>query len=388
MMITRSRKGLTDLATKQSHERKACPLPSPKHHAGRISEVAQYKDEVKSHTMNTEVRAVSSTTRIKPAAVLSESLDSVLSKNFCQLALGERNRSERRTGKVNRKVDITAIHPPYSTRRGHSLCLEDIVGFIKQKRTKNIIVMAGAGISTASGIPDFRTPGTGLYANLKKYNIPYPEAIFDIKFFTCDPRPFFLLAKELYPGKHKPNYVHYFVRMLHEKGLLLRMYTQNIDSLETIAGIPPEKLVEAHGTFSTASCHLCYTTYPAKEAKKEIMSGKIPRCKMCLGTVKPDVVFFGEELPERFFLHSKDFAKADLLIVMGTSLQIEPFGSIINTVRPTVPRLLLNKDHVGPFKREALKTTDVVELGDLIESVKKLVSMLGWHDELKKLMKN
>uniref|UniRef100_A0A8C4RZ69 Si:dkey-103i16.6 n=1 Tax=Erpetoichthys calabaricus TaxID=27687 RepID=A0A8C4RZ69_ERPCA len=257
---------------------------------------------------------------------------------------------------------------------GHSLCLEDIVGFIKQKRTKNIIVMAGAGISTASGIPDFRTPGTGLYANLKKYNIPYPEAIFDIKFFTCDPRPFFLLAKELYPGKHKPNYVHYFVRMLHEKGLLLRMYTQNIDSLETIAGIPPEKLVEAHGTFSTASCHLCYTTYPAKE--KEIMSGKIPRCKMCLGTVKPDVVFFGEELPERFFLHSKDFAKADLLIVMGTSLQIEPFGSIINTVRPTVPRLLLNKDHVGPFKREALKTMDVVELGDLIESVKKIALLV------------
>ncbi|KAG2459795.1 SIR3 deacetylase, partial [Polypterus senegalus] len=255
----------------------------------------------------------------------------------------------------------------------------------------------------------YRSPGTGLYANLKKYNIPYPEAIFDIKFFTCDPRPFFLLAKELYPGKHKPNYVHYFVRMLHEKGLLLRMYTQNIDSLETRLLHPADyanvtKLRHTRRSFGAATRIFgilaaksflftnnstdVHTNESKTRLRKEIMSGKIPRCKICLGTVKPDVVFFGEELPERFFLHSKDFAKADLLIVMGTSLQIEPFGSIINTVRPTVPRLLLNKDHVGPFKREALKKTDVVELGDLTESVKKLVSMLGWHDELKELMEN
>ena len=78
-----------------------------------------------------------------------------------------------------------------------------------------------------------RSPGSGLYDNLQQYHIPYPEAIFDIDFFRRNPKPFFTLAKELYPsGKYRPNYVHYFVRMLHDKGVLLRMYTQNIDGLE------------------------------------------------------------------------------------------------------------------------------------------------------------
>lgn len=77
-----------------------------------------------------------------------------------------------------------------------------------------------------------RTPGTGLYANLEKYSIPYPEAIFNIDYFSNNPQPFFSLAKALYPGSHRPNYIHYFIHMLHLKGLLLRMYTQNIDGLE------------------------------------------------------------------------------------------------------------------------------------------------------------
>lgn len=78
----------------------------------------------------------------------------------------------------------------------------------------------------------FRTPGTGLYDNLQQYKIPEPTAIFDLDFFWYDPRPFFCLAKSLYPGNYQPNYVHYFVKLLHDKGLLLRMYTQNIDGLE------------------------------------------------------------------------------------------------------------------------------------------------------------
>ena len=77
------------------------------------------------------------------------------------------------------------------------------------------------------------TPGTGLYDNLQQYNVPYPEAIFDIDFFHHNPRPFFTLAKELYPsGKYRPNYIHYFARLLSDRGVLLRMYTQNIDGLE------------------------------------------------------------------------------------------------------------------------------------------------------------
>lgn len=77
-----------------------------------------------------------------------------------------------------------------------------------------------------------RTPGTGLYDNLRHYSIPDPTSIFDIAYFSCHPKPFFALARELYPGRYQPNVAHYFVRLLQEKNLLLRNYTQNIDGLE------------------------------------------------------------------------------------------------------------------------------------------------------------
>ncbi|XP_053574742.1 NAD-dependent protein deacetylase sirtuin-3 [Bombina bombina] len=263
---------------------------------------------------------------------------------------------------------------------------EDLSDLILNNHFKNIIVMVGAGISTPSGIPDFRTPGTGLYDNLLEYNIPYPEAIFDIDYFTYNPEPFFSLAQELYPGKYKPNFVHYFVKLLHDKGLLLRCYTQNIDGLERMAGIPPEKLVEAHGTFSSASCHLCYTPFPAAEAQECIKSGRIPRCKICSGFVKPDIVFFGEDLPQSYNKVSIDFPKADLLIVMGTSLAIEPFASLVNSVCSKVPRLLLNRESVGPFKRNPLKRTDVALLGDLSDITRKFAHSLNWLTEIEEIM--
>nr|XP_014340983.1 PREDICTED: NAD-dependent protein deacetylase sirtuin-3-like isoform X4 [Latimeria chalumnae] len=232
-----------------------------------------------------------------------------------------------------------------------------------------------------------RTPGTGLYDNLQQYNIPCPEAIFDIDYFTYNPKPFFSLVKELYPGNYQPNYIHYFVKMLHEKGLLLKMYTQNIDGLERKAGIPSEKLVEAHGTFSTASCHSCCKPFPAKIAQEAIMNDKIPRCKACSGIVKPDIVFFGEDLPKRFYRFSKDFVNADLVFIMGTSLEIEPFASIVDSARSYVPRLLLNRDLVGPFKRKPMRNTDVAELGDLIENIKRLVGILGWEEKMDELIR-
>ncbi|KAM9753777.1 NAD-dependent protein deacetylase sirtuin-3 isoform 2-T3 [Menidia menidia] len=266
--------------------------------------------------------------------------------------------------------------------------LASVARLVKLGRCKNVVVVAGAGISTASGIPDFRTPGTGLYANLEKFNIPYPEAIFNIDYFSNDPQPFFSLAKALYPGGHRPNYIHYFIRMLHHKGLLLRMYTQNIDGLEKLCGIPDDKLVEAHGSFSTASCHLCYTPYPPERAKDAIINGDIPTCSFCAATVKPDVVFFGEDLPQKYFLHTKDFPKADLLIIMGTSLQIEPFASLVNTVRSTVPRLLLNRHAVGPFQRTPLRRGDHMELGDLADTVQRFAEMLGWSGEIQELMRS
>lgn len=113
----------------------------------------------------------------------------------------------------------------------------------------------------AAGIPDFRSPGSGLYHNLEKYDLPDPLAIFELDFFCKNPKPFFALAKELFPGRFKPTKSHYFIRLLHEKGYLLRHLTQNIDTLERVAGIPEEKIVEAHGSFHQGHCLECKKEY-------------------------------------------------------------------------------------------------------------------------------
>uniref|UniRef100_A0A803TT98 Sirtuin 3 n=1 Tax=Anolis carolinensis TaxID=28377 RepID=A0A803TT98_ANOCA len=266
------------------------------------------------------------------------------------------------------------------------LTLKDVTELIRKKECHRIVVMVGAGLSTPSGIPDFRSPGSGLYSNLQQYNIPYPEAIFELNYFFQNPKPFFMLSKELYPGNYRPNYAHYFLRLLYNKGILLRLYTQNIDGLERVAGIPPDKLVEAHGTFATATCTVCRRSYPGEDFRGDVMAEKIPKCPVCTGIIKPDIVFFGEELPHRFFLHVTDFPMADLLFIIGTSLEVEPFASLAGTVCASVPRVLINRDLVGPFAYQP-QHNDVAELGDVVSGVERVVELLGWKAELQDLMK-
>jgi NAD-dependent histone deacetylase SIR2 len=126
--------------------------------------------------------------------------------------------------------------------------LDGVADFLNESGvTKRVVVMTGAGISTSAGIPDFRSPETGLYANLARLDLPYAEAVFDISYFRNNPEPFYVLAKELYPGKFNPTVAHAFIALLEEKYMLQMLFTQNIDCLERKAGVPDEKIVEAHG---------------------------------------------------------------------------------------------------------------------------------------------
>lgn len=218
----------------------------------------------------------------------------------------------------------------------HTLSFDAIGALLKHRQSKNVVVLAGAGISVNAGIPDFRTPGSGLYDNVQKHNLPYPEAIFELEFFRQNPQPFYRLCTDLWPGRYEPTPTHHFIRLLHEKEMLLRCYTQNIDSLESAAGLPAERLIAAHGNMDSART-LEGASVPIEEVRAAALDGSADAWHALNarhgGLVKPDIVFFGEKLPARFFqmLH-EDFPRCDLLVVVGTSLTVQPFASLIGQV--------------------------------------------------------
>eukprot|EP01105_Mastigella_eilhardi_P002660 TRINITY_DN1338_c0_g1_i2.p1 TRINITY_DN1338_c0_g1~~TRINITY_DN1338_c0_g1_i2.p1 ORF type:complete len:330 (+),score=56.52 TRINITY_DN1338_c0_g1_i2:736-1725(+) len=286
-----------------------------------------------------------------------------------------------------------------------SLDAQGVAQVIRNGTCKNIIVMSGAGISVSAGIPDFRSPGTGLYYNLQKFNLPEPTAIFNVEYFKTNPKPFMVLAKEMFPGNYKATKAHYFIRLLNEKGVLLRDFTQNIDTLELVAEIPEEKCVFAHGSFASAHCVACKAAYTAEFVKEHIFADEVPVCTSCNGLVKPDIVFFGENLPLRFFEQlEKDFPQCDLLIIMGTSLSVQPFCKLVDMVRNSVPRLLINREKVGsPDPIMVLlygvdctgllldtpnNVRDVFMQGDCDSGCQILADLLGWGEDLRALCVN
>eukprot|EP00986_Skeletonema_menzelii_P011639 scaffold6071_cov146-Skeletonema_menzelii.AAC.8 len=295
-------------------------------------------------------------------------------------------------------VSIAPKQPTSSLEQHVPNSIKTIAKMLASKKYTKIIVLTGAGVSCNAGIPDFRTPGTGLYDNLQKYNLPFPEAVFDLGFFARNPNPFVQLASELWPGlKHSPTITHSFIALLEQKGMLLRTYTQNIDMLDVLAGVSEERMIECHGHFRTASCTRCSTPFDGEECKRIIVEEKrVPTCMSCKGHVKPDIVFFGEGLPERFHrLIKRDVRDADLLIVMGTSLMVAPVCEIPNMVRRDCPRILFNRELVGNFcSRGGMKSRrksydnserDIFHEGDCDDSVRLLCSLLGWEEDLNEL---
>ncbi|CAK7262613.1 Sir2 histone deacetylase Hst2 [Sporothrix epigloea] len=262
--------------------------------------------------------------------------------------------------------------------------LEAVAKLILEGKARHIIALTGAGISTAAGIPDFRSPKTGLYANLRRLNLPYAEAVFSIDFFRENPHPFYILAKELYPGQFHPTVSHAFLALLSDKGLLRMLFTQNIDCLERAAGVPEDRIVEAHGSFATQRCiNLdCRAPYPDKEMREHVQDARVPRCTQpgCGALVKPDIVFFGESLPPRFHeLGRLPATDADLVLVLGTSLTVYPFAGLPTMAPAHVPRVLFNREAVGDLGSRA---DDVLALGSCDTGVRKLADALGWREEL------
>ena len=258
----------------------------------------------------------------------------------------------------------------------HVTSLDSVVGLIRD--CKNIVVLTGAGVSVSCGIPDFRSRD-GIYARLSKDfpDLPDPQSMFDIKFFHGNPNPFFRFAKEIYPGSFKPSLSHRFISYLESSGKLLRNYTQNIDTLERVAGI--NNVVYCHGSFATASCMNCKLKVKADDVREDIFAQRIPYCKSCTVTtegamniLKPDIVFFGEGLSDEFHTKVKtDKEQADLLIVIGSSLKVRPVALIPTLLRADIPQILINREQLPHMH------FDVELYGNCDDVIHHLCSQLG-----------
>ncbi|KPV74541.1 uncharacterized protein RHOBADRAFT_54347 [Rhodotorula graminis WP1] len=285
---------------------------------------------------------------------------------------------------------------------------DDVVDLVR--RSKRILFLTGAGVSTSCGIPDFRSP-TGLYARLQlenNYELDDPQDMFDLAYFKQKPHVFYSFAKEIYPSAFVPSPSHRFVRLLEKEDKLLRNYTQNIDGLFEQVGV--ERMLNCHGSFATASCLLCKRRFPGAAIEADVFASRVPLCPYCTpelealerekerekaerprkrkkvgrdewdeggsdgsddeadegrsewdgkGLVKPDIVFFGEALSDEFDHRLlEDREEVDLVIVMGTSLRVSPVAQLPSHLPHSVPQILINRDPVAHHQ------FDVVLLGD------------------------
>ena len=202
----------------------------------------------------------------------------------------------------------------------------DLLKYLISKSTYAVF-LGGAGVSTESGIPDFRSE-TGLYS--EKYNNLSPEIILSHDIFVSDTQTFYDYYKNnmLFPAA-KPNAAHIALRKLEERGILKAIITQNIDGLHQLAG--SKNVIELHGSVIKNECLRCGKVFDMKDVIK--IKG-VPCCDVCGGIIKPKVVLYGENLNERVISDAiNNISRADLLIVGGTSLMVNPAASFIKFFR-------------------------------------------------------
>ncbi|MEA2334288.1 MAG: NAD-dependent deacetylase [Solirubrobacteraceae bacterium] len=189
----------------------------------------------------------------------------------------------------------------------------------------SVVALTGAGISVPSGIPDFRTPRTGLWANVDPMEVAHIDA------FRGDPARFWSFYAERFAtlGDKRPNGAHEALVELERRGLLDGVITQNIDMLHRKAGT--RELVEVHGSIATCSCQDCGGSVPLDQARERLASDAegVPRCATCAAAIKPDVVLFGELLPADALLRARAMCqRAGLLLCIGSSLEVHPVAGL------------------------------------------------------------
>jgi len=252
---------------------------------------------------------------------------------------------------------------------------------------KKIIFMVGAGISTSAGIPDFRS-STGLFKQVQeKYNLSGPEEFFYRTTFLKNPMFFYEFTKLFDLSQTQPTIAHKFMRFFTKKNFVKYVFTQNIDGLEIKAKIPENKLIFAHGNFNYGHCAKCYKDIDIKKINEGIQKGEVYYCPKCKGPCKPKVVFYGEQLPKRFYDCLDDIEDIDLIIIMGTSLKVYPFAAIPESANEKAKKVVFNMEKVGYYQYDKITNSSLFIKGKTDENILKFLKDVKLYDEFEKFIK-
>ncbi|MEU2788061.1 Sir2 family NAD-dependent protein deacetylase [Streptomyces sp. NPDC007100] len=218
-----------------------------------------------------------------------------------------------------------------------------------------VAILSGAGISTDSGIPDYRGPN-GLWRR-----DPEAEKLVTYEYYMNDPdirRRSWRMRQDSPALRARPNAAHEAIARLERSGVPVRVITQNVDGLHQLAGVPDRKVLELHGTARTAACTRCHARSPMSEALARVAAGDPdPACTACGGILKSATVMFGERLDPRVLGTATSVAKAaDVFIAVGTSLQVQPAASLAGVAAEHGARLVIVNAEPTPYDDLAAET--------------------------------
>jgi NAD-dependent deacetylase len=236
------------------------------------------------------------------------------------------------------------------------------------RASERAVVLTGAGISVPSGIPDFRSPGTGLWENVDPMEVAHIDA------WRRDPDRFWSFYGRRFASltDKVPNEAHHAIAELERRGLVRGVITQNIDRLHRLAG--SERLIEVHGSIEWSLCMHCRGKLPIDRVVELIAeSGGAPECPACALPLKPDVVLFGELLPERALAEAQALAMdADLMLCVGSSLEVYPVAGLPAMTLGGGGRLVLVTQGPTPYDGDAEVKLD----GDVVEEMQAVLAAL------------
>jgi NAD-dependent deacetylase len=237
------------------------------------------------------------------------------------------------------------------------------------REASSAVILTGAGISVPSGIPDFRTPGTGLWENVDPMEVAHIDA------WRRDPDRFWSFYSERFASlaDRRPNPAHEAVAELERRELLEGVITQNVDRLHRRAGT--KRLVEVHGSIDRSVCMQCGGKVPLERVLEQLEAADgAPECLACIAPLKPDVVLFGELLPDGAMAEAHALsAGADLMVCIGSSLEVFPVAGLPGVTLGAGGQLALVTQGPTPYDGDAKVKLD----GDVVEELSAVLAALA-----------